>query len=245
MTQWRLPIVNQDDAVWGDILVQYLKKEHYDNGTDDAVNNGGHKTITVRAGTATANTAPIKIASGVSLTTPEAGAIEYTTDTLSFTVANSGSPARKKVVLEPGGATGDTLYRDSTGNFNALAAVAVGKSLRSAGTSTPPAWADLAQIAATGQTATKSASYTINNGSNNDVVIFADNTSGAVTITLPLAASYPGYRFYVKRIDNVTANVCTIARSGSDTIDGATSQTLDLQYTAIAVVSNGSNWYIL
>lgn len=75
-TPQRLPIVNSDDGTWGDILRQYLMKEHYDDGTDNAV-NGGHKTITIRAGTATAGTAPLKFTSGTLLSSAEAGAIEY------------------------------------------------------------------------------------------------------------------------------------------------------------------------
>ncbi|MBC7459523.1 hypothetical protein H7200_02300 [Candidatus Saccharibacteria bacterium] len=47
--------------------------------------NGGHKTVTIRAGTAAAGTAPLKIASGIILTTPEVGAIEFSTDRLYHT----------------------------------------------------------------------------------------------------------------------------------------------------------------
>jgi hypothetical protein len=90
-------------------------------------------------------------------------------------------------------------------------------------------------------TATRTTSYTI---SGNDTVIFADATSSNVTITLPAASGLAGYRFYVKRIDSAN-NTVTVSRSGSDTIDGMTSFTLDMQYTAFAVVSNGSAWYIL
>ena len=52
-TPQRLPIVNSDDGVWGDIIRQYLMKEHYNDDTDNSV-NGGHQKITVRAGTASA-----------------------------------------------------------------------------------------------------------------------------------------------------------------------------------------------
>lgn len=244
MPPQRLPIVNSDDAVWGDIIRQYLMKEHYNDDTNNAA-NGGHQKITIRAGTATAGTAPLKFTSGTVLGTAEAGAMEFNTDAAYFTITTG--PARMRIPLfsETSAAVGDLLYRDSTGNFSKLAAVATGKSLRSAGTGTAPAYGDLAQVAAgSSQVVTKTTSYTINS-TNNDVIIFADNTSGPVTITLPVASTVAGYRFYVKRIDGVVANACTIARSGSDTIDGATSQTLDLQYTAIAVVSNGTNWYIL
>ena len=90
-------------------------------------------------------------------------------------------------------------------------------------------------------TATKTTNYTI---SGTDVVVFADATSGNVTITLPTASANAGYRFDIKRIDN-SGNTCAVARSGTDTIDVQTSMSLDVQYTSLTVVSNGSAWYIL
>jgi hypothetical protein len=91
------------------------------------------------------------------------------------------------------------------------------------------------------RTATKTTSYTV---SSSDTAIFADATSGNVTITLPLASGLSGYRFYIKRVDN-SANSVTITRTSTDTIDGQTSFTLDQQYTSFGVISNGSTWYIL
>ena len=80
MFDQRLPAVNGDDGAWGDILNQYLSKEHYNTGLNN-VANGSHKTITIQPGTIAAGTAPLKFTSGPLLTTPEAGAIEYLTDT--------------------------------------------------------------------------------------------------------------------------------------------------------------------
>jgi hypothetical protein len=54
----------------------------------------------LKAGTATANTAPLKFTSGVSLTTAEAGAMEFTTDNLYFTITTSA--ARKGIMLDDG-----------------------------------------------------------------------------------------------------------------------------------------------
>jgi hypothetical protein len=234
-TPQRLPTVNSDDGVWGDILRQYLLKEHYDDGTDNAV-NGGHKTITVRPGTSAAGTAPIKLSSGTLMTAAEAGAIEFNSDTLYFTVTTGAT--RKKVALydDSSGATGDIYFRNSSGIFTRLAVGADGKVLKVSGGQ--PAWGD-ASVAAT---ATKTSNYTIVSGT--DVVILANASSGAVTITLPTASSSAGYKFDIKRIDS-TGNTCTIARSGSDTIDGGTSLTLDVQYISVTVVSDGSAWYII
>jgi hypothetical protein len=235
-TPQRLPIVNSDDGTWGDILRQYLMLQHYDDGTDNPGVNGGHQKVTIRAGTATAGTAPLKFTSGTVLTTPEAGAVEFNTDTLYFTITTG--TVRKKVAIydDSSGATGDTYYRDSSGNFVRLGIGSTGQVLKVI--SGLPAWGSTSSGFATG---TKTTNYTI---SSTDTVIFADATSGNVTITLPAASGLTGYRFYIKRIDSAS-NTVTVARSGSDTIDGLTSLTLDLQYTALAVVSNGSAWYIL
>jgi len=77
-----------------------------------------------------------------------------------------------------------------------------------------------------------------------DAILLADATSGAVTLTLPAASAVSGRVYNFKKIDSSSNNV-TIARDGSDTIDGATSFVLDSQYEAITLVSNGSNWFII
>lgn len=118
-TPQRLPIVNSDDGVWGDIIRQYLMKEHYDDGMDNAA-NGGHKTITIRAGTAAAGTAPLKLVSGTLLSSSEAGALEFNTDSFYFTQTTGA--IRKKIALydDSAGATGDVYYRDGSGYFTRL-----------------------------------------------------------------------------------------------------------------------------
>ena len=54
----------------------------------------------LKAGTATASTAPLKFTTGTNLTTAEAGAIEFTTDDLFFTITTGA--ARKAFVLDDG-----------------------------------------------------------------------------------------------------------------------------------------------
>lgn len=115
----RLPIVNGDDGQWGDILDQYLKKEHYDDATDNPV-NGGHKTVTIRAGTATAGTAPLKFTSGTLLSSAEAGAMEFLTDGLYFTITTGAVRRTIAMYDDSSGATGDIYYRDSSGSFTRL-----------------------------------------------------------------------------------------------------------------------------
>lgn len=233
MAEQRLPIVNSDDGLWGDIIRQFLMKEHYNDDTNNPV-NGGHQTVTIRGGTAAAGTAPLKFTSGTLLTAPEAGAMEFNNNFLYFTITTG--TVRKKVALydDSAGATGDLYYRDASGNFVRLAASTDGKTLRLSGGL--PVWGDASMA-----TATKTSSYTI---TGTDVIIFANATTTAVTITLPTASSFAGYRFYVKRTDN-SNNPCLISRSGTDTIDGQTSISLDLQYTCLTVASDGSAWYII
>lgn len=235
MAQQRLPYVDGDDGDWGDILNQFIEKEHYNTALDDPA-NGGHQKITIRPGTAAAGTAPLKFTSGTLLSAPEAGAVEFQNDKLYFT--ETTGPTRKTIAAydDTSGATGDTYYRDSGGDFVRLGIGAEGKVLRV--TSGLPVWGDASSTFAT---ATKTIDYTV---TGTDVVILANAASTNVTITLPLASSFPGYRFFVKRIDN-SANTCQIARSGSDTIDGDTSITLTVQYLSMTLVSNGSAWYII
>lgn len=138
MVQQRLPAVNGDDGAWGDILNQFLSKEHYNTGLDNAA-NGGHATITVRPGTPAVGTAPLKLTSGSLLTAPEAGAVEFLTDKLYMT--QTTGTTRKVVAAydDSAGATGDVYYRDSGGNFIRLPIGTNTYVLTSNGT--VPAWA--------------------------------------------------------------------------------------------------------
>lgn len=128
----RLPIVDGDDGQWGVILNTFLSKEHYDTGTD-IPENGGHKTVTIRPGTAAAGTAPLKFTSGPLLTTPEAGAVEFNSNRLYFT--QTTGPTRKVIAAfdDTSGATGDVYYRDASGNFIRLAAGSTNSILRIVG----------------------------------------------------------------------------------------------------------------
>jgi hypothetical protein len=120
-TPQRLPIVNSDDGVWGDILLQYLKKEHYDDGNPSGnAANGGHQFITIRAGVATSGGAPLKFTSGTLLTTPETGALEFAGDYAYIT--DTSGPTRRKIAAydDTGSATGDIYYRNGSGYFTRL-----------------------------------------------------------------------------------------------------------------------------
>ena len=231
----RLPVINGDDGQWGSILNQYINKEHYNDATDNPV-NGGHQTITIRAGTATAGTAPLKFTSGTLLTSAEAGAMEFNSDTLYFTVTTGTVRRTVATYDDASGATGDVYYRNSSGVITRLGIGSTGNVLKVSGGL--PSWGTISPAFAT---TTKTASYTV---TTSDTVILADATSGAIVITLPTASTISGYRFFIKKIDS-SANTVTLTRSGSDTIDGGTTAVISVRYTSITIVSDGSNWYII
>lgn len=71
----------------------------------------------------------------------------------------------------------------------------------------------------------------------------ADSTGGAVTLTLPTAASYTGRHLTVKRINGGGNNVILDGAS-SETIDGALTKTLASQYSSATILSDGTGWHV-
>ena len=90
----------------------------------------------------------------------------------------------------------------------------------------------------------KSSNYTIVAGDAGDL-IRVTTTSGAVTITLPTISTVgDGFKIAVVKW-TADANAVNIARSGSDTINGATSAQIGSQYSQIILVADGetSTWF--
>jgi hypothetical protein len=74
------------------------------------------------------------------------------------------------------------------------------------------------------------------------------DTTSSVTFTLPAANGVAAGRFYEFKdtTGSAAANNIVINRAGSDTIDGATSVTVNTNYQSIALVSDGtSKWSLL
>lgn len=85
---------------------------------------------------------------------------------------------------------------------------------------------------------TKTANYTAT--FSDDVILCNTN---AFTITLPSAAASLGKVFRILKIGG-DGNAITVARAGSDTIEGATSFSIAARYQDLTVVSDGSaTWY--
>jgi hypothetical protein len=93
-----------------------------------------------------------------------------------------------------------------------------------------------------GATKSVSASETIDT---EHAVFLVDATSADVTLTLPLADKWDRDLTMVKT-DAAASFDCIFARAGSDTINGATSQSISTQYSVLTLTSDGvSAWYIV
>lgn len=91
-------------------------------------------------------------------------------------------------------------------------------------------------------TSTSSTPYSV---ASTDYLILVNASGGAKTVTLPDLASNRSRVLVIKAISVAGGNV-TIARSGSDTIDGATSLTISAQYGSFTLQApdSGTDWAI-
>ena len=86
-----------------------------------------------------------------------------------------------------------------------------------------------------------SASYT---ATTSDNFIACNANGGAITITLYTAVGNSGRQLLVKKTDS-SANAVTVDGNSSETIDGATTYAITIQYESITIISDGSNWHII
>jgi hypothetical protein len=103
------------------------------------------------------------------------------------------------------------------------------------------AWVSASSQNNTAPIATKTANYTM---TSSDGTVLVDASSGAITITLPAAASSAERIFTIKKKD-VTANIVTVDANASELIDGSTTYPLSTQYEAIKIQSDGTAWWII
>lgn len=93
-------------------------------------------------------------------------------------------------------------------------------------------------------------SFTVNSTSvdytlvTTDRVLIVDASSSNITVTLPAAASSPGFTYNIKKSD-ATSNTVIVDGNGSETIDGGTTAVITTQYETIQVVCDGTCWFIL
>lgn len=92
---------------------------------------------------------------------------------------------------------------------------------------------------------TVTASDTVRTGDEGeDGIILGNATGGAITVTLPSAGGDVMDRYIFKKTD-ISGNAVTVARAGSDTIDGAISAVLASQYDSATLMTDGSNWHVV
>lgn len=84
---------------------------------------------------------------------------------------------------------------------------------------------------------TKTGAYTATDA---DYVI--DCTSGTFTVTLPASSGRTGRILIIK---NSGAGTITVDGNASETIDGATTYAMAVQYATVQIMSDGTNWKII
>lgn len=112
------------------------------------------------------------------------------------------------------------------------------KVLTSGGLSANPTWA-----------APSFGNYAVTSKTSTYAILTTDNvvlcSSAAFTLTLPTAVGVTGKVYLIKKTDSSTANICTIATTSAQTINGFSGATLNQQFEYIQVVSDGSNWQVV
>lgn len=68
-------------------------------------------------------------------------------------------------------------------------------------------------------------------------------TTNAITVNLPTAVGNAAI-YNVKKTD-ASANTVTIDPSGAQTIDGAATVVISVQFASLTLISDGSNWYVI
>jgi len=92
---------------------------------------------------------------------------------------------------------------------------------------------------------TASAEYTVNQTlSSSTQFVYVDATSGNVIITLGAATDNERTVHTIKKIDS-SGHTVTIDPDGSETIDGEQEIELNLQYSYITIVCDGTEWWII
>jgi hypothetical protein len=82
------------------------------------------------------------------------------------------------------------------------------------------------------------------NCTQSDRYVLADATKAAFKVTLPSASLCPGKAYTVKKTDS-SAHAVTIVSAPGQTIDGATAYRLGSPHSAVDLVSNGSDWFVI
>lgn len=154
-----------------------------------------------------------------------------------WTEVGAANTFSTQIVINRALVVGDILYFRLGGGGGGGGAAAVGPQGPTGPTGAPGADAAGGPVSIS----TKTTSYTV---LLTDCVLKANCTGGAITFTLPPAATATGRIFYLKKIDS-SANAMNVQGNGAELIDGLNVQTTTIQWTEITVISDGSTWSIL
>ena len=80
-------------------------------------------------------------------------------------------------------------------------------------------------------------------GDEHVILVDDDTVGGAVTVNLPAASGVNGRVYHIKKLGS-TGNV-TIDANGAETIDGALTQVISVQYTSLMLVCDGTGWWVI
>jgi hypothetical protein len=152
------------------------------------------------------------------------------------TSASNASTSATSAASSATSATNSATTATTQASASSTSATAAASSATSAAASATSA----AAAAASGMYSAvqdKSAAYTVVTGDAGDL-IRVTTTAGAVTITLPLISGQSdGFKIAVVKWSS-DANAVTVARSGSDTINGSTSYSIATQYSSATFVAD-------
>lgn len=95
-----------------------------------------------------------------------------------------------------------------------------------------------------GRFVSNTATYTTNSTTDGEQIVFADSSGGAITVTLATQDLDEGNNVIVVDAGGAAGtNTITIDTEGSATINGSSSITIEDDYGAKAIASDGTNWY--
>jgi len=201
-------------------------------------------TATTQAALATTNgAAQVTLATAqVALATTQATNAATSASTASTQASNASTNATNAATSATNAASSASSASTSASTATTQATAASTSATNAASSASAAASSATAAAAAAAsglyrQVLDKSANYTVTS-SDGGTLFRVTTTSGAVTITLPqISTITDGFKVSIVKWTG-DANAVTIARTGSDTINGATSATIGAQYSQTTFVAD-------
>lgn len=214
--------------------------------------NLGLGTIATQAASAVAVTGGTVNGTSIGATTTSTGA--FTTLTASSTATLNTLSSSGATIT--GGSVNSTPVGATTASTGAFTTLSASGAVSGAGFSnylaappaiggTTPAAVTSSALTSTGSLAASVKTITASgSAAATDYVVKCSATSAAVTYTLPAASASTRRIIVVQKIDSST-NAVTVAVTGGDLINGASSQAISSQWGAVTLQSDGTTWTVL